>query len=116
LPPINPFPEKSASRASIGESRRPEKKGIRHIFPEDAFEDCDLMIMFPLPPRTSTGLKNCTSSAKPVRTTAMVEGGLPRPIFLQKSLEIMPGEWYDGQAFLRNQLKISTDVDISVEK
>jgi hypothetical protein len=47
---------------------------------------------------------------------AMIEDGLPRLIFLQKSLEIMAGEWYDGQDFLRNQLKISTDVDISVEK
>jgi hypothetical protein len=100
----------------MGESRRPEKKGSHHIFPEDAFEDCDLLILFPLPPRTSTALKNCTSSARPARTMAMIEDGLPRLIFLQKSLEIMAGEWYDGQDFLRNQLKISTDVDISVEK
>jgi hypothetical protein len=110
------LPEKSASRASTGESRRPEKKGFRHIFPEDAFEDCDLLILFPLPPRTSTDLKNRTSSARPARTRAMIEDGLHRLIFLQKSLEIMAGEWYDGQDFLRNQLKISTDVDISVEK
>jgi hypothetical protein len=27
-----------------------------------------------------------------------------------------PGEWYDGEAFKRKQLKISTVVDISVEK
>jgi len=46
----------------------------------------------------------------------LIEDRLPGLIFLQKSLEIMPGEWYDGQDFLRNQLKISTDVDISVEK
>jgi hypothetical protein len=102
--------------ASIGEFRRPEKKGFHHIIPEDAFEDCDFLILFPLPPRTSTDLKNCTFSAKPVRTMGLIEDGLPRLIFLQKSLEIMAGEWYDGQAFLRNQLKISTDVEISVEK
>jgi len=45
-----------------------------------------------------------------------VETGFPAPFFCKKSLEIPAGEWYDGQAFLRNQLKISTDVDISVEK
>lgn len=46
----------------------------------------------------------------------LIEDRLPGLIFLQKSLEIMAGEWYDGKAFLRNQLEISTDVDISVEK
>jgi len=46
----------------------------------------------------------------------LIEDRLPGLIFLQKSLEIMAGEWYDGKDFLRNQLKISTAVDISVEK
>jgi hypothetical protein len=102
--------------ASIRESRRPEKKGFPHVFPEDAFEDCDLLILFPLPPRNSSDVKNCASSAKPARTMGLIEDRLPGLIFLQKSLEIMAGEWYDGKAFLRNQLEISTAVNISVEK